>query len=241
MLAAVNAQAQVSITDRQGTLLEVNDAFCQHTGYTREELIGRSHHLLNSGVHPRRFWADMWRQITDGKTWRQAVCNRTQQGTLYWVDVAITPIRNAAGQIETFVSLCTDITAAKQQEAEQLAAVRRGNALWEALQMHSLISMTDGNGVVTEANSAFCAMSGYRPAELIGQNHRLLDSGLHPASVWQAMWRDISNGWPWWAQLCNRAKDGTAYWLDTFIAPVHDANGQVQQYICIQQDLTASR
>ena len=114
---ALNATAIVAMTDLRGTITLVNDTFCEISKYTREELIGQNHRVLNSGHHPRSFFTSMFRVITKGNMWRGDICNRAKDGSLYWVDTTIVPIRGETGKIESYFSLRQDITARKQREA----------------------------------------------------------------------------------------------------------------------------
>ena len=95
--AALDRHAIVSMTDVQGTIQFVNDRFCEVTGYSREELIGANHRLLRSGVHPPALFADMWRTMSSGASWRGEMCNRAKDGSLHWLDTTIVPVCNADG------------------------------------------------------------------------------------------------------------------------------------------------
>ena len=76
-----------------------------------------------------------------------------------------------------------------------------------------------------EANDRFCALSGYSREELIGQDHRILTSGMHDKAFWQGVWRSLSAGQAWRGEICNRAKDGSLYWVDSILAPIIGAGG----------------
>lgn len=122
LLHALNMHAIISVADKAGNIIEVNDAFCNISGYSREELLGKNHRIVNSNVQPRQFWVDMWCDIANGKPWRSQVCNRAKNGTHYWVDTFIAPFMNADGTIEKYISIRTDITSAKQQEVKLQSA-----------------------------------------------------------------------------------------------------------------------
>lgn len=108
----------ISVTDRSGKIVDVNEGFCALSQYTRAELLGKNHRIINSGHHPKEFWIDMWRTIASGKTWRGEVCNRAKDGSLYWVDAMMLPLTNPAGKITGFVSLRFDITERVKAQAE---------------------------------------------------------------------------------------------------------------------------
>ena len=95
---ALDEHAIMAITDLRGVILYANDQFCRISGYPREELVGQTHRILKSGQHPDAFYADMWRTIAGGRTWRGSVCNRTKSGQLYWVQSTIMPLPGADGK-----------------------------------------------------------------------------------------------------------------------------------------------
>jgi PAS domain S-box-containing protein len=117
--AAVNS---VVITDTAGTIQWVNPAFCQITGYTKEEAVGQNPRVLKSGHQPSDYYAEMWRTITAGRSWRGEFVNRRKDGTLYTENVTITPVRDADGRIRHYVAIKQDISALKQSIAELNAA-----------------------------------------------------------------------------------------------------------------------
>ncbi|MCV2367804.1 PAS domain-containing hybrid sensor histidine kinase/response regulator [Roseateles oligotrophus] len=126
-------------------------------------------------------------------------------------------------------------------QAKLKQAHSENSALLAALDMHAIISTADRAGIITDANPAFCAISGYSREELIGQNHRIVKSGVQDGEFWDQMWHEIANGRPWRGEICNRAKGGRLYWVDTFIAPFVDAQGMISKYISIRIDITASK
>jgi diguanylate cyclase (GGDEF)-like protein/PAS domain S-box-containing protein len=114
---ALDEHAIVSIADPQGRISYVNDQFCTVSQYAREELIGRDHRIVNSGLNPPGLFVDMWRTIASGATWQGELCNRRKDGSLYWVSTTILPFLDAAGRPEHYVSVRTDITSIKMAEA----------------------------------------------------------------------------------------------------------------------------
>ena len=116
--STLNEHAIVSVADASGKIVDINETFCRISGYTREELIGQDHRVLNSGCHPKSFWVQMWKTIVSGQAWHGDVCNRAKDGSLYWVDSIIVPFKGADGRIEKYVSIRNDVTERKRAEEE---------------------------------------------------------------------------------------------------------------------------
>lgn len=105
-----------------------------------------------------------------------------------------------------------------------------------------VFSETDLCGRITYVNDQFCQLFGYQRDELLGANHRLLNSGHHPGEFFGAMWNTIALGQVWKGEICNRAKDGTLHWVDTTVVPVTDeATGQIERYLAIRFDVSEKR
>jgi diguanylate cyclase (GGDEF)-like protein/PAS domain S-box-containing protein len=112
---AVDAAAIFSETDLGGRITHVNDQFCAVSGYSREELLGQNHRMLNSGMHAPDFFVDMWRTISRGHIWKGEICNRAKDGSLYWVESTMVPvIDTATGRVERYLSIRFDISEKRQ-------------------------------------------------------------------------------------------------------------------------------
>jgi diguanylate cyclase (GGDEF)-like protein/PAS domain S-box-containing protein len=105
----------------------------------------------------------------------------------------------------------------------------------------ALISIADRKGRILEANDKFCEISGYVQKELVGKDHRLLNSGFHPKSFWVDMWTKVSKGQVWHQEVCNRSKSGDLYWVDSTIVPLMDASGKIERFLSVRVDITARK
>ena len=122
---ALDQHAIVSITDLAGNITYANDKFCDISGYTREELLGQTHKLINSGVHHPAFFAGMWSTIQSGKVWHGEICNRNKAGALYWVNATLVPLMDGKGQPALYIAIRTDISERKHMESTIQAAEAR--------------------------------------------------------------------------------------------------------------------
>ena len=232
----------VSITDRQTRIQWINEGFTRITGYTLDEARGRTPgELLGSGEAQASVLQALEDSATHGTQCRVEICNRDKNGHLYWTDTEVQPLVDAQGQVTGFMELGTDISARRRVQDQLEAALRDNQALLSTIHLHAIVSIADRNGDITDVNDEFCRISGYSRSELVGQNHRIVNSRVQPASFWSDMWRTISSGTPWRGEVCNRAKDGSLYWVDTVVAPFQDAAGRIEKYISIRTDITAGK
>lgn len=107
-----------------------------------------------------------------------------------------------------------------------------------AIDAHSIVAITDARGVITHVNEKFCKISQYSYKELVGTTHKIINSGFHPRTFFSAMWKSITQGEIWKGEICNRAKSGSLYWVDTTIVPLRDNDGILQNFISIRTDIT---
>jgi len=119
IMHALDQSAMVTIADLKGNIIEANEFFCRNSGFTKSELIGNNHRMINSGVHSKLFWKSMWDTILSGNTWTGEVCNKTKDGKLYWVNAINTPVFDSKNKIYKFLSIRYAITERKEAEEEQ--------------------------------------------------------------------------------------------------------------------------
>ncbi len=128
-----------------------------------------------------------------------------------------------------------------KREAELHDALRELEQQKLALDEHAIVSILDARGTIGYVNDKLCAISGYGRSELIGQHHRLLGSGAHDAKFFRALYRTVLAGKAWHGEICNRAKDGSLYWVNTTIVPLLDGRERPQRYVVICTDITGTK
>lgn len=115
------------------------------------------------------------------------------------------------------------------------------DSFMQAINKHAIVSITDENGIILYVNKNFCTISQYSPEKLIGKTHNIINSGYHPVEFFESMWATIQQGQTWQGEICNRAKDGSCYWVLSTIQPFMDDNGNIVQYVSIRTDITQQK
>ncbi len=159
--------------------------------------------------------------------------------------IALSPVQDIALDVFLLAMLSTPLLWLLVIRPLVLQIVRERRSsnreLLKALENHVLVSIADVQGRIVYANDMFCKVSGYEQSELLGQDHRIVNSGHHDQDYIRNMWRMITGGQVWRGEFCNRRKDGELYWVDSTIAPVLDKLGKPKQYISIRRDTTTRK
>src|SRR5690606_1802196 len=135
----------------------------------------------------------------------------------------------------------SDVTEKVEAEEELLKAYKKVSDYKFALDESSIVVITDSDGTITYVNDNFCRVSGYSKEELIGANHRIVNSGFHDKGFFQNMWQTISSGKVWRGEVKNRNKSGASYWVDATIVPFLDSDNKPYQYMAVRFDITAKK
>ncbi len=224
----------VSVAPENNRITLCNETLLDVTGYRREELIGRS---IFKVYHPDSIEvakAAFQQLQKTGSVRDTELLIVLKDGSTLDVSLNVDAVRDRHGKILYSLSSWRDITERKRSEY-----VLKQQRL--AMDCHSIIATTDIKGTITYVNSKFCDISGYNKQELIGQNHRVLNSGNQDKEYWKAMFHTIANGNVWQDEVRNTNKEGQFYWVDTTIVPFMGKNGKPESYISIRTDITARK
>jgi diguanylate cyclase (GGDEF)-like protein/PAS domain S-box-containing protein len=254
---AIDEHSIVSAADIKGNITHVNDKFCEISGYTREELLGKNHRLLKSDEHNAQFFAALWKNIANGKIWTGEVKNLKKNGDYYWVHATIVPILGSQGKPEQYLSIRTESTVEHdfQKKLKGEVAERTQNLkqevekradLMEKLQLSSVIFDNSGEGItvsdpqmnILTVNKAFVTLMGYREDEILGQKSTLLKSNHHDDDFYKLMKHEINNQGHWEGEVRNRRKNGEIIpdWMK--VSAVKGADGKINHYITTYSDIS---
>lgn len=233
---ALNSAAEVTITDFNGYILEVNERFIEQSGYTEEELIGKKHSILNSNYHSNDFYKNLWTSIKKGKIWRGELRNVRKDGTYFWNDCTIIPLYNVDGEIVQFLSVGFNITEKKNMVAELYNNEQLFKLITE--NTNDFIVLMNKDGVISYVSSAYERKLGYMKEELIGQVYTkvLTDESK---IIWknELSFFNVFNNKN--VELVHWSKDGKEFWTESSYTIVNDYFHNKEDYlIMISREIT---
>ncbi|MDX2254728.1 MAG: PAS domain S-box protein [Pseudanabaenaceae cyanobacterium bins.39] len=164
-----------------------------------------------------------------------------RDGSKFPVLLSISTLKDQHGEITGFLGIASDITERKQSEQQLQETIKELAFQKFALDQSAIVAVTDLEGNITYANSKFCEISGYRPEEIAGRNHRFLNSEYHSPEFFAELWETIAKGNVWRGEIRNKRKDGTFYWTDSTITPLLDDQGHPSKYLAIRFDITTRK
>jgi len=232
----------IFMLDPAGRVASWNSGAERIKGYRADEIIGRHFTVfyppeaLAEGTPARELAEALAKGQVEDEGWRIR-----KDGSRFFANVIITAIRDAQGQLRGFGKVTRDITGRRQAEEKLKSSLKEISALQTALDEHAIVATTDACGKITYANDKFCAISKFSREELMGQDHRLINSSHHSKEFMRNLWTTIGQGRVWHGEVKNRAKDGSPYWVDTTIMPFLNADGKPYQYVAIRTDITQSK
>jgi PAS domain S-box-containing protein len=215
---------------RDGLYVDISEGFTQLTGYTRGEVTGKTSAQIAIWHDPADRQKLVQGLLSQGFYNNLEARFRKKDGSLTTalMSARLIPL-NGEPHI---ISITRDISERKHAEAE------REKLLMAIEQAHEIVAITDKAGAMQYVNPAFEAITGYLPAEAIGQNPRLLKSGQHDVDFYRGLWDTILSGFPWAGRIVNKRKDGSLYSAECSISPIKTAQGEVSNFVWISRDIT---
>jgi len=229
----------IFMLDSEGYVVSWNAGAAAINGYQTEQIIGKHFSCFFSTQDKIQGKPNIKLQIAAkfGKVEEEGWRIR-KDGSCFWAKELTTTIRDETGKICGFSKITQDITDRKQAEEILQKSHKELIDFKFALDESAIVAITDRRGAIQYVNDKFCEISGYSREELIGKNHRIVNSGYHSKVFFQDIWQTISQGKIWKGEIRNKAKNGSLYWVDTTIIPFLDAQRNPYQYIAIRHDIT---
>jgi PAS domain S-box-containing protein len=222
--------------------VEVSEGYASMLGYEYENFHETVHHW-KARLHPddrERVVSHLEDYLSGRKDKYQTEFRlRTRAGNWKWISSVGEIVRwNSDSAPSRMLGTHTDITERKIVEERLQKKNKELKEIIDALDESSLVSITDPQGTILKVNKQFCKVAGYKEEELVGRNHRVINSGYHSKEFWYKFWQTLSRGEVWKGEIKNRTKAGEEYWVSTVINPIRDERGNVSHMLSIRNDIT---
>ena len=222
-----------------GRIVSWNEGAERIQGYEASEVIGKHCSIFYTTEDVQRGLPEeeLRVAVAEGRFEEEGLRVR-KDGTRFLSEVVVTALRDEAGSLRGFSQVTRDVTPRKEAEEALRTSLRRMADLKAALDEAAIVATTDRHGKITYVNEKFCEISGYYIEELLGQDHRILNSGYHTNEFFEDLWSTIAGGKVWKGEIKNQTRDGATYWVATTIVPFPDETGEPDQYFAICHEIT---
>jgi PAS domain S-box-containing protein len=238
---ALDRSAIVAMTDRHGVITDVNDQFCQISQYAKDELLGQTHRIINSGYHPPEFFQQLWATIASGQIWRGEIKNKAKDGSYYWVATTIVPFLDDRGRPFQYLAIRFDITDRKREETERNQAeeelVRFNQALSHAMEG---IALLDLQGHYIQINQAYAQAIGYSPEAMVGMDWQRT---VHPDDLEsvQIAYKHMQEHGKVEVAARGVRSDGSIFYKQLVMVTNYNSQQQQIGHYCFMKDISAAK
>lgn len=244
LFEALPGMAYRALNDERNTMVLVSGFCLTLTGYTQNDFeFNREVSLLDLIYEEDLpYFIDKRKSaLYENHLYRAEYRIKHISGKLIWISDYFTVARDSAGKVVAFEGYMHDVSEQKAAEIKILELNHALKRFENAVMSTTIVSVTDNKGIIKYANRNFAEISGYDVCELIGQTHNIINSGYHPRSFWAEMWKTVLAGKVWRGEVRNKRKDGTFYWVDSYIVPFFEEDGTFTQIMSIRNDITEKK